>query len=499
MNRHLPCMLFIVLLAPATVSGQKPKQAEKPQGPDQPQLFKLSVDPMSQPVPALKHSLVPSYLDLKSGNAVPYYYRAVVSWKDVALRKDKAFLDEFKRLRDTPIEEISKKELRKFLQQGLGAALNELETAASRERCDWDWRMRDLSGFDGIAFLLPEVQPMRDLGRLLALKVRLQIMEGRHEEALRLLTIGYKLAVDVSEPPTLINDLVGMSIASKLNAEVLNLINSPGAPNLYWALSQLPDPLIDIRPALQYENALPFQMFPFLKDSETAQRTPAEWQAQLDRAIQQLHEMRGLFDSGPQKVDPWPNTAELKKRIKDNYPRAKRELIESGMERERVGKMPLAQVIAIHQSRVNKHLYQEIYKWTLLPFWQARTGLEASEKKLKEEGYLKPPRETREILPLSSQLLPATFAARLAAVRVRNQIAGLRTLEAIRMHAAANGGKLPKRLADISEVPVPMSPASGKPLDYRMEDGRAILDIPSAPLRPASSGWRLVISVSPKR
>ncbi len=158
----------------------------------------------------------------------------------------------------------------------------------------------------------------------------------------------------------------------------------------------------------------------------------------------------------------------------------------------------MAQVIAIHQSRVNKHLYQEIYKWTLLPFWQARTGLEASEKKLKEEGYLKPPHETREILPLSSQLLPATFAARLAAVRVRNQIAGLRTLEAIRMHAAANGGKLPQQLADISNVPVPISPASGEPLDYRTEDGRAILDIPSAPLPPVNKGWRFVISVSPK-
>ena len=53
MNRNFSWMLFIVLLAPVTVSAQKPKQAEKPQPPDQPQLFKLTVDPARQPVPRM--------------------------------------------------------------------------------------------------------------------------------------------------------------------------------------------------------------------------------------------------------------------------------------------------------------------------------------------------------------------------------------------------------------------------------------------------------------
>ena len=159
----------------------------------------------------------------------------------------------------------------------------------------------------------------------------------------------------------------------------------------------------------------------------------------------------------------------------------------------------MAQVIAIHQSRVHKHVYQEIYKWTLLPYWQARTGRKAAEEKLKQEAYLKPPNETREILPLSTQLLPSTFAARSAAVRLRTRIAGLRTLEAIRMHAAANGGKLPQRLADISDVPVPINPATGKSFEYRVEGRRATLDIPAEPAKPANRGWRLIISVSPKR
>ena len=54
-------------------------------------------------------------------------------------------------------------------------------------------------------------------------------------------------------------------IRQMLNAEFLNLINAPGSANLYWALSEL---LIDIRTALQHENILPLQIFPFLKDAE---------------------------------------------------------------------------------------------------------------------------------------------------------------------------------------------------------------------------------------
>ena len=96
-------------------------------------------------------------------------------------------------------------------------------------------------------------------------------------------------------------------------------------------------------------------------------------------------------------------------------------------------------------------------------------------------------------------MLPSTFAARLAAVRLGNQVAGLRTLEALRMHAAANGGRLPNSLADVSVVPVPISPASGKPLAYRLDGEVAILEVPSAPRRPASGGWRLEISISPNR
>jgi hypothetical protein len=58
---------------------------------------------------------------------------------------------------------------------------------------------------------------------------------------------------------------------------------------------------------------------------------------------------------------------------------------------------------------------------------------------------------------------------------VDRQIAALRCVEAIRLYAAAHDGKLPAKLADITEVPVPVDPVNGKEFDYKLKEGKATL------------------------
>ncbi len=48
-------------------------------------------------------------------------------------------------------------------------------------------------------------------------------------------------------------------------------------------------------------------------------------------------------------------------------------------------------------------------------------------------------------------------------------------VEAIRSYAAANGGKLPARLEDVSDTPVPDNPATGLPFDYGVDGDTATL------------------------
>jgi hypothetical protein len=75
-------------------------------------------------------------------------------------------------------------------------------------------------------------------------------------------------------------------------------------------------------------------------------------------------------------------------------------------------------------------------------------------------------------------LFDARFAEHLFAdcARLDRRVAALRCVEAIRLYAAAHGGRLPPTLAAVKEVPVPEDPLTGKPFAYRLENDTATLE-----------------------
>jgi hypothetical protein len=75
---------------------------------------------------------------------------------------------------------------------------------------------------------------------------------------------------------------------------------------------------------------------------------------------------------------------------------------------------------------------------------------------------------------LFTDLLPHVAKLRRAQGKLDQQIALLRLVEALRLHAAERGGKLPARLADIG-VPLPVDPTTGKPFVYEVEGATAHL------------------------
>jgi hypothetical protein len=69
----------------------------------------------------------------------------------------------------------------------------------------------------------------------------------------------------------------------------------------------------------------------------------------------------------------------------------------------------------------------------------------------------------------------------LARGRVERRLEGIRCLEAVRLYAAAHDGKLPRTLADITEVPIPVDPLTHKPFEYQTHAGKASLASPPLP------------------
>jgi hypothetical protein len=55
------------------------------------------------------------------------------------------------------------------------------------------------------------------------------------------------------------------------------------------------------------------------------------------------------------------------------------------------------------------------------------------------------------------------------------QLAALTAVEALRSYAAANNGRLPAALDDVSDTPVPINPATGRPFEYQLDGATATL------------------------
>jgi hypothetical protein len=236
---------------------------------------------------------------------------------------------------------------------------------------------------------------------------------------------------------------------------------------MYWALSSLPHPFIDLRVSTEAEYSFVYLMYPELRDIESQRHPPEYWSRLLDKLAS---------DVATWNDDAWKDYSKLSlaARTAQRYPQAKRRLIELGRSPEDVAAMPVAQVVLLYTMQIYDESRDELFKWFALPYPEAKAGLEKFQMAWTEI-------RDREILPLFSVLAPATGAVANASARNERSFAMLRTIEALRMYAAAHDGRGPKELADITEVPVPSDPLTGKPFIYRAEGDTAVLEAPLPP------------------
>ena len=66
-----------------------------------------------------------------------------------------------------------------------------------------------------------------------------------------------------------------------------------------------------------------------------------------------------------------------------------------------------------------------------------------------------------------------------AYIRTQRRLAGLQALEAVRLHLAANEGRVPAQLSDVTIVAVPDDPQTGKPFEYAATPGGFTLSAPA--------------------
>lgn len=477
--RSLRRWSFVFLSAAALASGvavgQPPASGEK--------WFldrTVSLSPMDAPVPALQYRLFPLEWDRKDGNAVPIFLRLIHEQRD----ETRNFWSETpKPWNEGSIDKIPMAEARSFLDR-MANFYRQLDLGARRKSADWNYTFDQGTA---VGLLIPDVTTMRSYVPMLVLRARVKAADGDFAGAVHALETGFAFSRHVAAAPILINGLVAISGANQFADAALDVIDRSGSPNLYWALTVLPRPLIDLRTAWDFEQRFFEMEFPEMLDLNRS-RTPAQWDDLLKRLRTKMKELEAtMADDSNKPAPPIGGTAPDDPASKSpDLGRARDYLSKRpGLD---VAAMSPAQVLLLYISGTLHDLRDQQFTAVYLPYPQALQQLRRNAEAMKSAPATEATRITRIWLPAIEKVLTAQG-------RLDRKIAALRVIEAMRIYAARHGGQLPDSLAQIQYVPVPLDPGTGEPFEYRKTGATATLTsrVPGEQLD--KSGLRFTISI----
>ena len=206
----------------------------------------LTLHPQAAPKPALRYALLPEVRELNPGYVVQNYLKCYMEQNNFFFNKDSvANRDKWLEM---PLKDLP--DLKGFG----GSALRQADYAARLETVDWQILAK--LKVEGIFTLLPDVQQLRLLALNLKVRYRGEVKDRRFDDAIRTHKTIFAMARHLQEHPTLIGNLVGLAIANVAISPLEELIQQPSCPNLFWAISNLPTPLVGIRKGLQAERVM---------------------------------------------------------------------------------------------------------------------------------------------------------------------------------------------------------------------------------------------------
>jgi hypothetical protein len=246
---------------------------------------------------------------------------------------------------------------------------------------------------------------------------------------------------------------VGIAIGFLTVGPLDEMIPQPGSPNLFWALTELPQPFIDLHKGVQGERVMMLDVFAPIDEKATMS------DAQVREAVARLQQMWKTLNV-KKDIAGWLN----KLATDEGQVRAARKrLIDLGLPEQQFRQFASPQVILLDEKLTFDVWRDEVMKAMSLPFWQAEPLLRARRQ----------PKEEREEV-LFAGVMGTPGRVKLAQARLDQRLGLLRCVEALRMFAAEHDGKLPARLDDI-HLPLPVDPFTGKPFVYKLDGATAIL------------------------
>ena len=480
LHRCLCCVVAAVLCV-SSASAQEPKP------------IRLWLSPAKLATPALRYQLLPDAGMAMSGDAAPLYKQASEVLNKKLLRDQEELLNSWT---TGPLDRFPKDEVSKFL-ANYEDFFALLDQAARHDYCDWGLRERVLQ--TGFFTPVPEVQRQRTAARLLALRARLEVVDGRFDKAVVTLRTSLAFARHIGESEAIIYFLVGSAMVGDNLQQLDVFVGAVDAPNLYHALTDLPTPLVSLRKGCEGDRLCMYGSFAGLAETAMNRDAGNLSEKQLQDSMKMLDSLNRGF-SLSERLLYYPERLELAKNIQKRHEVAKKALIAAGRPSDKVEAMPPVQVALLHALLEYDAAIDEILRWQRLPPSEMAERMQRlSQQHRVEPGQSFIPLETRKRLARAEDpnapaisLVPFLFPRmdRIAFLRERTdrKIALLRTVEAIRCYAATHDAQLPPTLSAIKDVPLPLDPVTGKAFVYYVNRDTATLrDIPTANETPSMS------------
>jgi hypothetical protein len=457
-------------LAATLLRAQAPPAAET-----KPVELVLDARPIESPV--LKYRLYPAESERRDGNAVPILLRLPweqTQWMNTVFAK--LGTDEAPDWDTLPLESPEWKESRGVLPRIM---FEEMKRAAYRRDARWEYPIGETQ--TPYLILLPDVQGLRGfLGRALSARIRYNLSQGELDEAREGILVGLANARHMAETPFYVNQNVAAVIQRTMLDRTTELVAQPKSPNLYWALTTLPDPLPQFHRAADFEHSMLTTSLPVaagLNADADTRRTDAQW----SEMAKQLTEMLELMDMipRPKPADQDSVVDQLSKLLGGARPR---------LAFVSAARQELPELLSVSPASVAAMSDDEAaVRWFV-------TKQMALDQRL-AAAFALPPREAasrlqeldverkamRDQLGVSRNDVSYQHGAYLAVWSLKRRVAALRIVEAARDYAAAHENKLPESLAAITSVPVPADPITEQPFVWKMAEGVGTLTAPPPP------------------
>jgi thiol-disulfide isomerase/thioredoxin len=441
------------------------------------------VFPARAPVPALRFTLLPLDPDRTPGDAAPLYLRLRAEGGDAGLREASLKAGEWLR---RPLRDFPASEARAFLDRW-SEQLKEIEYGARRRSCDWNYPIRERSE-ELIMIQFTGAYGMARWSVLLALKARVEIAEGRCGDALHTIASGLAFHQHIAEAPFLLHTVIATGGDQMMFDRLDELITLPDAPNLYWALAALPRPLVNFRSAIENESRLIERLVPELTET-LGPRSDSDWAALLARIHARMDNIRKMIGTTSMGKDTnTPSTTDLDRLRAELLPEA-RKYVAKMPKADQPANVPMSdnQAVVLFIAGWYRERWDDLFKATYLPYPEARPFYDAAIARRRRE-------ETGHPLSLLSAIAPAVPRLHEQDAEVDRRVAARRTVEAVRLYAAARGWRMPGSLDAVDVVPVPLDPMTGKPFQYDSDGHTATLVREG----PAPARLKVVYRIAPR-